>query len=309
MRGEQPTSMDPDDLSIGYEAWARPGLGLAELLARIEMADPASRSRRLDAQRLSFRKVWERISKLSLLGHAKAYVIYRLAQRALTLPGDFIECGVYQGGLSLMLGLVLEEAESSKRVLLCDTFAGLPAPDRSVDKAYAKGAMVCSPDVVAQSASELGLTSRCILYPGLFTDTFRTLPDNQSFALAHVDCDLYHGTKASLEYVYPRLVDGAPLILDDYYDESHGVMRAVNEFAEAHQLVVHLSVWGQAFLIKGEQAGAVNPLKIGQHGVRVTTETVREEPVFLTYLEEVIKLQENKTRRLREFVQFCRETQ
>jgi O-methyltransferase len=299
--------VDPEDLSIGLEVWARPGLGLSKLVTRVEHVDPILRERQCDAEWQSFQNVWQRVNELSLLGSAKAYVIYRLAQRAMHLPGDFIECGVYRGGLSLMLGLMAKQAGSEKRVFMCDTFAGLPQPDRGVDKAYVWGSMVCPRGAVEEYVSQLGLRSRCILEAGLFSETLPKLPHDRAYALAHLDCDLYHGTKTALEYIYPRLANGGPVILDDYYDESHGVMHAVNEFAENHQLVVHLSIWGQAFFMKGEHPGTLRTSKIGPHAIYLTTETIREEPLFLRYLEEILELREQNTNRLRRFVKFCRE--
>jgi O-methyltransferase len=299
-------SVDSGDLSIGYEAWARPGLGLTEMRARLEVSDEAQRLRNCDPQWQSFLAIWEAVGKLSLLGAAKAYMVYRLAQRALTLTGDFVECGVYRGGTCLMLGLLLEQARLEKQVFMCDTFAGLPKPDRRFDKAYVEGAMACGPDAVFEAVRSMGLSSRCTLRPGLFSDTFRLFSKEQSFALVHIDCDLYQGTKESLEFLYPRLSDGAPLILDDYYDESHGVMLAVNEFAERHELVIHLSAWGQAFVIKGERVDSLETLTIGSHLVHLIADAICEEPVFLAYLEEIVRAQEDKTRRLRGFLRFCR---
>jgi O-methyltransferase len=246
------------------------------------------------------------VSQLSVLGAGKAYTVFKLAKRALSLPGDFIECGVFQGGTSLMLGLILEEARSEKQVFMCDTFAGLPRPDRTVDKAYEEGTMACAAETVEQSVSRMGLGGRCVLLRGLFRDTFRTFSERQTFAFAHLDCDLYHGTKDSLEFLYPRLAEQAPIALDDYYDESHGVMRAVNECAERHGLVIHLGAWGQAFMVKGEHATVAVTYNIGPHRVHLTTEAVQKEPVFLRYLEAITRAQEGKTRRLRHFLEFCR---
>jgi O-methyltransferase len=301
--------VNPEDLSIGYEAWARPAQGLADLMARTEMTDPAMRSRRSEEGWRAFRDIWQRTDKLSLLGPAKAYTIYRLAEQILTLPGDFIECGVFRGGLSLMLGMMLRKAGSDKRVFLCDTYAGLEAPERSKDKAYSEGLMACPREMVEQSIRDLGLESHCIPEQGRFTETFRRFAPDQRFAFAHLDCDLYQCTREALQYLYPRLVEGAPVVLDDYYDESHGVMRAVNEFAEAHEIVIHLSTWGQALFIKGERPNGARSICIGPNRVHLTTQIVRNEPVFLSSLEELIRLQEHNTERLRRFVGFCRQGQ
>jgi hypothetical protein len=91
-----------------------------------------------------------------------------------------------------------------------------------------------------------------------------------------------------------------------YYDESHGVMRAVNEFASRHDIVIHLSVFGQAFFVYGEQPQQGQATRIGRDEVYLSTAYVAEAPVFLSFLEQVACLREKDAGRLRAFVNFCR---
>jgi O-methyltransferase len=295
--------IDPDDLSIGYEIWARSGLDIRGLLDEMRAgahaleADPAWRA---------FNRIWELVRASSLLGEMKAYVIYKLACDTAALPGDVIELGVYRGGLSFMLGLLYETIGSTKKVLMCDAFdAGLPEPDRRVDRAYTAASMACSVVEILAFRSKLELDARCVVHRGLFADTLPQLPANQRFSFAHVDCDLYAGARDGLRYVYPRLVDGGVVVADDYYDESHGVMTALNELAAETSIVIHLSVFGQAYFVKGEASADYKRVTIGPHTIKLATDAIRREPIFLAFLHRVLERKQQSLDRLRAFLALC----
>ena len=45
------------------------------------------------------------------------------------IPGDFVECGVFQGRMVVMMALtLLELGETDRRIFLYDTFAGMTEP-------------------------------------------------------------------------------------------------------------------------------------------------------------------------------------
>lgn len=52
---------------------------------------------------------------------------------------------------------------------------------------------------------------------------------NGDIALLRLDTDTYYSTKAELEYLYPKLVPGGILIIDDY-GHALGARRAVDEY-------------------------------------------------------------------------------
>lgn len=69
----------------------------------------------------------------------------------------------------------------------------------------------------------------------------QTLPQTvpESIALLRLDTDWYESTKCELEYLFPRLVDGGILIIDDY-GHWEGCRRAVDEYLQQHQLNLYL---------------------------------------------------------------------
>jgi hypothetical protein len=72
--------------------------------------------------------------------------------------------------------------------------------------------------------------------------------DERRYRFTHVDVDLYHPTKASLEYFWPRLVPGGVLVCDDY--NWSGAKRAVEEFAAASSTSFRVTVSTQAVFTK-----------------------------------------------------------
>jgi hypothetical protein len=293
-----------EDISIGYEIWARPGLGNDECQSRAAKGTAPPEGFRPFLQHL-----WNPVNEYSLVGDVKGFCVYKLAMSALNLPGDFVEFGSYRGGLSFMLGLLARQVGSKKITYMHDNFdKGLPKPDRNFDKTYAEGTMSCPLHVIQESIEKLQLSSHCIPKPGLFTDTIDDYPDDQKFSLAHIDCDLYHGARECLEFLWPRLPAGAPVILDDYYDESHGVMIAMNEFAEEHGIVIHLSMPCQAYWIKGERPDETDAsqLEIDGHNVWLTADAARETPGLIKWMELLLENQADRVTRLENFIAICR---
>ena len=46
------------------------------------------------------------------------------------IPGDFVECGVWRGGASFLMGELLRQAGvNDRKVWLFDSFEGLPPPE------------------------------------------------------------------------------------------------------------------------------------------------------------------------------------
>lgn len=149
------------------------------------------------------------------------------------IPGDLVECGVYRGGHMLLAKSYARAAEiPERRVWLFDTFAGMPPPHETLDVKYngrkatdlrkdkSRGDnwLRCSLDNVRLRFAERGLLdARVTFVEGKVEDTLRSgheLPDQ--IAMLRLDTDFYSSTKVELEVLYPRLVKGGILVLDDY---------------------------------------------------------------------------------------------
>lgn len=197
-------------------------------------------------------ELWRRVHKytqtpperVAALGDAVEYVLRR------GIPGDFVECGVWRGGSSMAVALVLQRFSVCDRQLwLYDTFGRMPPPSEH------DGGIPPEPlDQINNSTSTSGLTlpevrramestgyppERVTYVEGLVEETLpRTAP--AQLALLRLDTDWYESTHHELVHLYPRLAPGGVLLVDDY-GFFPGVRKAVDEFfADAPVLLARL---------------------------------------------------------------------
>ncbi len=173
-----------------------------------------------------FRNVYNGIEPYTVVSSDRCYVLYSLASQAALLGGDFAECGVYQGGTALLLSRVLEDRDAS--FYLFDSFQGLPKGDHSQDH-LAEG-MFRATSAAAVGELLQDFRGDLQMLEGWIPETFDGLEDRR-FSFVHIDVDLYQSTLSCLEFFYPRLVDGAVMVFDDYgFPGARGEKEAVDEF-------------------------------------------------------------------------------
>ncbi len=192
-----------------------------------------------------FLGIWERVRPFTLIsperGWALSEALRYLCRRR--IPGDIVECGVWKGGACLLASIVLnnEEPESERTIWLYDTFEGMPAPgDQDHIAAGGQALKERNPEGWwAAGEAEVRKTlefspfgaERFHLVPGLVEKTLEeTLPER--IALLRLDTDWYESTRKELEVLYPRLVSGGILIIDDY-GHFTGARKAVDEYFSA----------------------------------------------------------------------------
>lgn len=145
------------------------------------------------------------------------------------IPGDFIECGVWRGGSSLLVALILKQRGIvDRKVLLYDTFSGMPAPtEYDVDKYGRTGFQMMEDysDDIGWCYASLDDVSGVFKnhnfsFPVEFIegDVMTTLSRYQpsEIALLRLDTDWYESTALEYNLLYPRLSMGGVLIIDDY---------------------------------------------------------------------------------------------
>ncbi|MEA2450875.1 MAG: O-methyltransferase [Thermoleophilaceae bacterium] len=164
------------------------------------------------------------------------------------IPGDVVECGVWRGGSMQAAARTLHAAGDTDRDLyLFDTYEGMPPPterDLRRDGKPAAELLEAAPreeskvwavatleDVQEGFAQVPYPAERVHFVKGRVEDT---IPDEapERIAILRLDTDWYESTRHELEHLYPRLVSGGVLLLDDYgyWD---GARQAVDEWLEA----------------------------------------------------------------------------
>jgi hypothetical protein len=176
---------------------------------------------------------WIRGNKTNNNGDASRFMALLLNLRQLqaeAIPGDFAELGVWKGNSAAILAEFA--AKTGKRLFLFDTFSGFDQRDFvGIDQAAKPEFADTSVDYVRQNVGHDELTTYLQgFFPSTITDEVRA----RTFALAHIDCDLYEPMKAALEFFYPRVSKGGMLILHDYSSGTWaGAAKAVDEFCAA----------------------------------------------------------------------------
>jgi O-methyltransferase len=138
------------------------------------------------------------------------------------VEGDVIETGVWRGGTTIFMRAVLAAyGVTDRRVVVADSFEGLPPPDLDT---YPQDQVFdwVSPDLavdlatVRQNFRLFGLLDEQVEFVrGWFKDTLPNLKD-RTWSLIRLDGDLYESTMDALTNLYPRLSSGGYCIIDDF---------------------------------------------------------------------------------------------
>ena len=160
----------------------------------------------------------------TMVGVQRLENVRELAQRTIdeSIPGDFVETGVWRGGVCILMRGILEANEIiDRKVYAIDSFEGLPPPkphlfpqDEGFNLHLYKELAVSLEQVKANFARYGLLDEQVIFVKGRFQDTLPSL-NAGPFALIRLDGDLYESTYVALEALYPKLSPGGFIILDD----------------------------------------------------------------------------------------------
>ncbi|MFN6185627.1 MAG: TylF/MycF/NovP-related O-methyltransferase [Microcystis sp.] len=161
------------------------------------------------------------------------------------LPGIFLEAGCALGGSSILIASLKRE---ERPLFIYDVFGMIPPPTeedtqdvhdryRTIvegksngiggDKYYGYEENLF--EVVQSNLKSFSIDcdrQAVLLVKGLVQDTMNI---DQPVAFAHVDVDWYEPVMTCLERVFPNLVSGGSIILDDYHDWG-GCRKATDEY-------------------------------------------------------------------------------
>jgi SAM-dependent methyltransferase len=163
------------------------------------------------------------------------------------LSGDVAELGVYRGHTAALLTHIAHRIGGTAYLL--DTFDGFSKDDLvGVDD---DKPMQFDDVSLAAVQAVVGVDS-IRLIKGYFPDSANQMPDDASFCLVHIDCDLYLPCHAALSYFYSRLVPGGFLVVHDYSSlHWQGVENAVDTFfADKPEFVIPIPDKGGTAVIR-----------------------------------------------------------
>jgi hypothetical protein len=219
---------------------------VAKILIRNSGYNLVSEDRVLEQE---FKKMYAICRPYTMTSIERMYALYTSVNYIIDndIPGDFIECGVYKGGSSMMMALILRnKAITNRKIFLYDTFEGMSMPTEVDAKSDGVSSQTLeqwkenqtqisnnwcysSVDEVSKNMEITSLPKEQFeLVKGKVEDTIPNNFHNQ-IALLRLDTDWYESTKHELEHLYPLLVNSGVIIIDDY-GAWEGARLAVNEY-------------------------------------------------------------------------------
>ena len=168
----------------------------------------------------------------SLVSARRQLATVRMAAYAVnTLPeGDLVETGVFRGGTTVLMARVLHNLSSSRLLWACDSFRGLPRaqaqddnrhgcletrtpPRRSCNRGRL-GFFRAPRDIVERALRSEGLADHVRLVPGWF---HASLPPRglRAISMLRIDGDSFNGTYEALQRLYPLVIKGGIVYVDD----------------------------------------------------------------------------------------------
>ena len=178
---------------------------------------------------------------------------YELYKLVLDVPGDIIECGVYQGNSFTWLAnlsVILEPFAINRRIIGFDTFEGFSSIDSSADPADVSSDNFAdtSYEIISRSLENLDTVipvkkvNRFELVKGDIVTSLPKYVDEHPWmtcAMLILDTDLYRPTFTALKTILPIMPKGAVVVFDEYnYQNFPGETQAVRELLDLNKLQV-----------------------------------------------------------------------
>lgn len=172
------------------------------------------------------------------------------------VEGDIVETGVFKGANLVLIKNFLDKSNLNKKIYAYDTYAGQPQPsnldfDLKGTNMIDKFSDLKKKNIVPVYCSLEDVKSNIKKYCNndLGKITFvkgkveETLDDQSNIpkkiSLLRLDTDFYDSIKKSLEVLYPRLVKGGVLIIDDYGHFKGAKIATDNFFKDEKKIWMH----------------------------------------------------------------------
>lgn len=152
------------------------------------------------------------------------------------VEGAAAELGVYRGETAKLFHHYMPE----RTLYLLDTFNGFDQKDVMAELSSTgqktTSAHFSNTSEKAVISTVKPLNENVKLLRGYFPESVTEELKQQSFALVHLDADLYQPTLEGLKFFYPRLSKGGIVIVHDY-NAWFGARKAVEEFCAENAII------------------------------------------------------------------------
>lgn len=207
----------------------------------------------------SDKRIYQEVKAYTMTGPERVFAVLDAVRYILKneIAGSIVECGVWRGGTMMAVAHLLRMHNSFDRDLyLFDTFEGMPLPaDVDIDfrgrkaksEFLTKKRSIDASDWCYASLSEVQANLESVGYLGskvhyVVGKVEDTVPAQapETISILRLDTDWYESTKHELFHLYPRLVKGGVLIIDDY-GHWRGARKAVDEYFALNKVPILLN--------------------------------------------------------------------
>ncbi len=181
------------------------------------------------------------------------YVCCWAAYQAKLNGGDFVECGVNTGALSRAVMHYIDfDSMLDRTFYLLDTYDGVPLEQISHAERE-RGIADYNrhyPDCYAAACSTFAPFKNAKIIRGRVPDTLVQI-DPRKISYVSIDMNVVEPELAAGEFLWPRMMTGAIMVLDDYGWRPHIAQKtAWDEFARARGQMILALPTGQGLLLK-----------------------------------------------------------
>lgn len=152
----------------------------------------------------------------------RVHVALWCATCALTVEGDFVECGVHTGILSGAVMTWLDFARHApRRFFLFDTWAGIPVEQMSdaekrlgvseMNRKYQNG-----DSLYAGVQRKFSRWPNAVVVRGRVPESLEALKEVEQIAYASIDLNVAEAEMSAIEVLWSRMSRGGLVLLDDY---------------------------------------------------------------------------------------------
>jgi O-methyltransferase len=216
-------------------------------LFKLDKSEPSNYP---DINQIDFWQTYKMCKPYTMTSVERMFALYQSVNYVLdnSIPGDFVECGVWRGGSSMMVAFILKKRNvTDRKIFLYDTYEGMPAPTENDKDLTGKnaGSLMEETEFMKQDSviwciadlndvkANIELTkisqNQIVFVKGKVEDTIPNLIPDGGICLLRLDTDWYESTKHELIHLFPKLSKKGILIIDDY-GHWEGCRKAVDEY-------------------------------------------------------------------------------
>lgn len=204
-----------------------------------------------------FRQIFEECEPYSMTSMERMYALFKAVKYIIenNIPGDFVECGVWRGGSSMIIASTLKLLNiTDRKIYLYDTFEGMPKPGENDNKfrgdiigqeVWKKeqkkgGWLVATQEEVKNNLTKIDYPEKNLVFvKGMVEETIPKIAPEQ-ISLLRLDTDFFDSTYHEFVHLYPKLSEKGILIIDDY-GSWKGSREATDKYFKENNISLYLN--------------------------------------------------------------------